>query len=168
MPSSACGLALPGTTRHRDDEGSSDDHLAHLKSELTYADKFDLVTPQETSSPVGQPAQRATASRAHRSRAYRDARDEYARIRELRERSPIAAHLRERRLELGLTQDQVASAAGTSHTAISRLEAGTHTPQLATLRRIAEVLDEELLLCFQRIEDGELEREFAAFVARGG
>ena len=56
-------------------------------------------------TPVGQPAQRATASRARRSRAYRNARDKYARIRELRKTSPIAAHLRERRFELGLTQD---------------------------------------------------------------
>jgi|SRR6185437_5370411 len=116
----------------------------------------------DTPSPAGQPAQRATASRAQRSPAYRNARDEYARIRELRKTNPIAAHLRERRLELGLTQEQVATAAETSHTAISRLENGTHMPQLATLRRIAAVLDEELLLCFQRVEDGEVEREFAA------
>jgi DNA-binding XRE family transcriptional regulator len=120
---------------------------------------------RDAHSPVGQPAQRATASRTRRSRAYRNARDEYARIRELRKTNPIAAHLRERRFELGLTQEQVADAAGTSHTAISRLENGTHMPQLTTLRRIAAVLDEELLLCFQRIEDGELEREFAAVVA---
>jgi DNA-binding XRE family transcriptional regulator len=116
-------------------------------------------------SPIGESAERATASRARRSRAYRNARDEYARIRELRKTSPIAAHLRERRFELGLTQEQVADAAGTSHTAISRLENGTHMPQLTTLRRIAAVLDEELLLCFQRVENGELEREFAAVVA---
>jgi DNA-binding XRE family transcriptional regulator len=119
----------------------------------------------DTQSAIGQPAQRTAASRARRSRAYRNARDEYARIRELRKTNPIAAHLRERRFELGLTQEQVATAADTSHTAISRLENGTHLPQLTTLRRIAEVLDEELLLCFQRIEDGELEREFAAVVA---
>jgi DNA-binding XRE family transcriptional regulator len=116
--------------------------------------------------PVGQPTRQAEASRARRSRPYRNARDEYARIRELRKTNPIAAHLRERRLELGLTQEQVATAAETSHTAISRLENGTHMPQLTTLRRIAAVLDEELLLCFQRIEDGELEREFAAVVAK--
>ncbi|MBV9804760.1 MAG: helix-turn-helix transcriptional regulator [Solirubrobacterales bacterium] len=113
-------------------------------------------------SPAGQPAQRATASRARRSRVYRNARDEYAHIRELRRTNPIAAHLRARRFELGLTQEQVAAAADTSHTAISRLENGTHMPQLTTLRRIAAVLDEELLLCFQRIQDGQLEREFAA------
>jgi DNA-binding XRE family transcriptional regulator len=115
-------------------------------------------------SPVGHPAQGATASRARRSRAYRNARDEYALIRELRKTNPIAAHLRERRFELGLTQEQVAAAADTSHTAISRLENGTHMPQLTTLRRIAAVLDEELLLCFQRTTDGRLEREFAAVV----
>ena len=117
---------------------------------------------RDTPSPVGQPTEQATASRARRSRAYRNARDEYALIRELRETNPIAAHLRERRFELGLTQEQVAEAAGTSHTAISRLENGTHLPQLTTLRRITAVLDEELLLCFQRVEDGEVEREFAA------
>ncbi|MHB1837318.1 MAG: helix-turn-helix domain-containing protein [Solirubrobacteraceae bacterium] len=120
---------------------------------------------RDSNTPVGETANRAAESRARRSPAYRDARHEYARIRELRKTNPIAAHLRERRFELGLTQEQVAIAAGTSHTAISRLEAGTHVPQLDTLRRIAAALDEELLLCFQRHEDGELEREFAAVVA---
>ncbi len=123
------------------------------------------MTP-DAHTPLGQPAQRASESRACRSRAYRNARDEYALIRELRKTNPIAAHLRERRFELGLTQEQVAGAAGTSHTAISRLENGTHMPQLTTLRRIAAVLDEELLLCFQRMEDGEPQRVFAAVMAQ--
>jgi DNA-binding XRE family transcriptional regulator len=149
-------------TRHPG-EGSSGDHRLTCQ-ELTCLDKFYFAMKSGTPSPVGQPAQRATAGRAQRSRTYRNARDEYARIRELRKTNPIAAHLRERRLELGLTQEQVATAAETSHTAISRLESGTHMPQLTTLRRIAAVLDEELLLCFQRIEDGGLEREFAAVV----
>jgi DNA-binding XRE family transcriptional regulator len=121
--------------------------------------------PPEANSPLGQPARRASANRAGRSRAYRNARDEYALIRELRKTNPIAAHLRERRFELGLTQEQVADAAGTSHSAVSRLENGTHMPQLTTLRRIAAVLEEELLLCFQRIEDGEPQRAFAAVLA---
>ncbi|HTU85946.1 MAG TPA: helix-turn-helix domain-containing protein [Solirubrobacteraceae bacterium] len=116
-------------------------------------------------SPVGQSVEATAASHARSSRAYRNARDEYALIRELRKTNPIAAHLRERRFELGLTQEQVAEAAGTSHTAISRLENGTHMPQLGTLRRIAAVLGEELLLCFQHVEDGEIEREFAAVMA---
>ncbi len=113
-------------------------------------------------SPVGRSAQEGSARRAARSQEYRDAREEYAKIRELRKTNPIAAHLRERRFELGLTQQEVATAAGTSHTAISRLESGTHTPNLETLRKIAAVLDEELLVCFQRTVDGEVERDFAA------
>jgi transcriptional regulator with XRE-family HTH domain len=104
-------------------------------------------------------------SRALRSRVYRDARAEYALIRELRKTNPIAAHLRERRFELGLTQEQVAEAAGTSHSAVSRLENGTHMPPASTLRRIVAVLDEELLLPSQRIEDRELHRVFAAVLA---
>jgi DNA-binding XRE family transcriptional regulator len=113
-------------------------------------------------NPVGRSAVDAAQSRAERSRSYRDARAEYERIRALRRASPIAAHLRERRVELGLTQQEVARAAGTSHSAISRLEKGTNIPQLPTLQRIAVVLDEELLVCFQRTVDGEVERELMA------
>jgi DNA-binding XRE family transcriptional regulator len=114
--------------------------------------------------PVGKGAVKAAAGRAERGAAYRDARAEYARIRALREVSPVAAHLRERRFELGLTQQEVAKAAGTSHSAVSRLEKGTHIPQLSTLQRIAAVLDEELLVCFQRTVDGEVDRDFATVV----
>jgi DNA-binding XRE family transcriptional regulator len=86
-------------------------------------------------------------------------RAEYERIRALCEVSPIAAHFRERRFELALTQQEVAKAARTSHIAVSRLEEGTRIPQLPILQRIAGVLDEELLVCFQRTVDGEIERE---------
>ena len=113
-------------------------------------------------SPIGRTARDAADDRAANNEEYRAARAEYARIRELRMTNPIAAHLRERRFELDLTQQEVAIAAGTSHSAISRLESGTHTPSLETLRRIAAVLDEELLVCFQRTIDGEVERDFAA------
>jgi len=114
------------------------------------------------SAPIGRSAQESATDRGARSADYSAARAEYARIRELRTTNPVAAHLRERRFELGLTQQQVATAAGTSHTAISRLESGSHTPHLATLQRIAAVLDEELLVCFQRTVDGQIERDFAA------
>lgn len=114
--------------------------------------------------PAGSPARRAAASRARRSPAYRNARDEYALIRELRRVNPVAAHLRERRFELGLTQEQLAAAAGTSTTVISCLESGMDMPPLSTLRRIAQELDEELLLCFQRTEGGKVEREFVNVV----
>jgi DNA-binding XRE family transcriptional regulator len=118
--------------------------------------------PSPAQSLAGHSATEAASSRARRNESYRDARAEYERIRALRKVSPIAAHLRERRFELGLTQEEVAQAAGTSHSAISRLERGTHIPQLPTLQRIAAVLDEELLVCFQRTVDGEIERELVA------
>jgi len=63
-------------------------------------------------SPVGHSAADAAEGRGKRSEAYRDARAEYERIRALREISPIAAHLRERRFELGLTQQAVAKGGG--------------------------------------------------------
>jgi DNA-binding XRE family transcriptional regulator len=106
---------------------------------------------------VARSAARAASNRADRSEAYCNARAEYERIRALREVSPVAAHLRERCFELGLTQEEVDTAAGTSHSAVSRLEKGMHIPQLPTLQRIAAVLDEELLVCFQHTVDGEVE-----------
>jgi DNA-binding XRE family transcriptional regulator len=120
------------------------------------------MTSDRKVGPVGRGAAAVAQGRAGRSDAYRDARAEYTRIRALREINPIAAHLRERRFELGLTQEEVAKAAGTSHSAVSRLEKGTHIPQLPTLQRIAAVLDEGLLVCFQRTVDVKVEREFAA------
>lgn len=126
-------------------------------------DKFSLVAGSRE-SPVGSSVVDAATGRAERSDVYRDARAGYERIRVLRELNPVAAHMRERRFELGLTQEEVAKAAGTSHSAVSRLEKGIHMPQLSTLQRIAAVLDEELLVCFQRTVGGEVEREFAAVV----
>lgn len=115
---------------------------------------------------AGRRAADAARSRAQRSPAYRNARDEYERIRELRKVNPVAAHLRERRFELELTQEQVANAAGTSHSAISRMESEGHLPKLDTLQRIARVLDEELVLVFEhRDADGEVERSYASLPA---
>jgi hypothetical protein len=51
-------------------------------------------------SPIGRTAVQAASERAARSEEYRAARDQYARIRELRETDPRAADLHERRYEL--------------------------------------------------------------------
>lgn len=67
-------------------------------------------------------------------------------IRALRERNWIAAHIRERRYELDLTQQEVARRAGTSHSFISKLERGEHIPTIPVLNRILAVLDEQLLI----------------------
>lgn len=113
-------------------------------------------------SPKGTPAAEAAKGRARRSEEYREARDEYAAIRELRKKNWIAAHIRERRYELDLTQQQVAKRAGTSHSYISKLERGDHMPTIDVLKRILGVLDEELLIGIEeRTRDEEPEREIA-------
>ena len=51
--------------------------------------------------PKGKLATEAAQGRARRSDEYREARGEYAAIRELREKNWIAAHIRERRCDAG-------------------------------------------------------------------
>ncbi len=112
--------------------------------------------------PKGRTAVEAARGRARRSDEYREARDEYSAIRELRERNWIAAHIRERRYELDLTQKDVAKRAGTSHSFISKIEGGDHIPTIPVLKRILAVLDEELLIGIERqVPDEEPERELA-------
>jgi ribosome-binding protein aMBF1 (putative translation factor) len=113
-------------------------------------------------SPIGSTVTEATEDLARRSEGYREARDEYAAIRELRKRNWIAAHIRERRYELDLTQKQVAERAETSHSFISKVEGGDHMPTIPVLQRILAVLDEELLIGIEhRGLDEEPEREVA-------
>lgn len=113
-------------------------------------------------SPKGRAIADVGEEQARRSEAYREARDEYAAIRELRKRNWIAAHIRERRYELDLTQKEVAEQAGTSHSFISKVESGDHMPTIPVLKRILAVLDEELLIGIERrVTDEEPEREVA-------
>jgi ribosome-binding protein aMBF1 (putative translation factor) len=113
-------------------------------------------------SPTGRPAAEAAQDRARRSEEYREARDEYTAIRELRQRNWIAAHIRERRFELDLTQRDVAAQAGTSHSFISKIEGGNHIPTIPVLKRILAVLDEQLLIGIERQDpDADPEREMA-------
>lgn len=113
-------------------------------------------------SPVGEAVTESSKKRAERDEAYREARDEYTAIRGLRKKNWIAAHIRERRYELALTQRQVAERAGTSHSFISRVEGGDHIPTIPVLKRILAVLDEELLIGIERRAAGEEpEREIA-------
>jgi DNA-binding XRE family transcriptional regulator len=113
-------------------------------------------------TPVGATVAETAESWAAESDDYRAARDEYRAIRELREKNWIAAHVRERRYELELTQQEVAERAGTSHSFISKLEGGDHIPTIPVLQRILRVLDEELLIGIERhVPDEEPELEFA-------
>jgi len=126
-------------------------------------DKLVAVTDADSGvSPRGGTATDAARSRARRSPGYRAAREEYTAIRTLREKNWIAAHIRERRYELDLTQQEVARRAGTSHSFISKLERGEHIPTIPVLNRILAVLDEQLLIGIERNTPGrEPEREVA-------
>src|SRR5690242_9171080 len=118
------------------------------------------VSPK--SSPKGTTVVKAAKARAARSDEYREARDEFAAIRELRKKNWIAAHIRERRYELELTQQEVARRAETSHSFISKVERGDHMPTIRVLARILSVLDEQLLIGIERdVPDEDPEREIA-------
>jgi ribosome-binding protein aMBF1 (putative translation factor) len=112
--------------------------------------------------PKGRLATEGARGRARRSAGYREACDEYAAVRALREKNWIAAHIRERRYELDLTQQEVAERAETSHSFISKVEGGDHIPTIPVLKRILAVLNEELLIGIERqVPDEEPEREVA-------
>ena len=113
-------------------------------------------------NPQGKAVAEDSRRQANRSAEYREARGEYAAIRELRKRNWIAAHIRERRYELDLTQQEVAERAGTSHSFISKIEGGDHIPTIPVLKRVLAVLDEELLIGIERqVPDEDPEREVA-------
>jgi ribosome-binding protein aMBF1 (putative translation factor) len=56
----------------------------------------------------------------------------------------IAQQVGERRLELGLSQVELARLCGTTQSAIARLESGGRPPRIDTLLRLADALDCDL------------------------
>jgi transcriptional regulator with XRE-family HTH domain len=56
----------------------------------------------------------------------------------------IADRVAERRIELGMSQRELAELTGTTQSAIARLEAGGRPPRIDTLLRIADALDCDL------------------------
>jgi DNA-binding XRE family transcriptional regulator len=58
----------------------------------------------------------------------------------------IADQVAERRLALGMSQQELAQAVGTTQSAIARLETGGRPPRIDTLLRIAEALDCDLIV----------------------
>ena len=55
------------------------------------------------------------------------------------------------RMEMGLSQEELARRVGTSASAIARLESGHHHPSVETLRRVARALDRDLVIGFQNM-----------------
>lgn len=55
------------------------------------------------------------------------------------------------RMELGISQEELARRMGTSSSAIARLERGTHKPSVESLRRLAEAMDRRLVISFEAL-----------------
>lgn len=66
----------------------------------------------------------------------------------------IGAHIREERLEAGLTQAQLAARAGISQVVLSRIETGAGNPTLALLEEIASALGTTLQVALSREQHG--------------
>jgi len=77
----------------------------------------------------------------------------------------LAAHvggvLRRERERAGRTQHQVAAAAGTSQSAVARIERGTRAASLSTVERLFAALDRQVRLTVERLDsdlDAEIDR----------
>jgi ribosome-binding protein aMBF1 (putative translation factor) len=92
---------------------------------------------------VGSTAGEAAARRARRSAAYRAAQERLAPYEQL------ARIVIRRRMDLGLTQEQLAERMGTSHSAISRIESGQHSTSVRTLQRLAVALEMRFVMGFE-------------------
>jgi len=99
-----------------------------------YLDGGESMTPTGTPGPG-----------THRA-ATRAQRDEQRRRRQLEE---LARVIRQHRTARKLSQKELAERAGTSHSAISRIESGLHGITLDTLQRIAQALRVDLIMTLE-------------------
>jgi ribosome-binding protein aMBF1 (putative translation factor) len=100
--------------------------------------------PQRKSkSPIGSTLAERARGRARRSAVYRQAQ---ARLEPYEQLARIVIR---RRMELGLTQGELATRMGTSHSAISRIESGQHSTSVQTLQRLAAALDMRFVMGFE-------------------
>jgi ribosome-binding protein aMBF1 (putative translation factor) len=113
-------------------------------------------TKKSDVNPIGSTAAEASGRRARRSAGYRDARERLAPYEQL------ARIVIRRRLDLGLTQEQLAERMGTSHSAISRIESGQHSTSVQTLQRLAAALEMRFVMGFEHGPADKLVRELVA------
>jgi ribosome-binding protein aMBF1 (putative translation factor) len=124
---------------------------------MKQARKSDMnLSSKTTTSPVGSSAVDAAGRRARRSAAYREAQARLAPYEQL------ARIVIRRRMELSLTQEQLAKRMGTSHSAISRIESGQHSTSVRTLQRLAAALEMRFVMGFEHGPDEEPVRELVS------
>lgn len=93
-----------------------------------------------TGEPSGHTLYEAVARARRGTEGYREG---YA---EARRAFLLGQAVRERRLELGLSQVELAARAGMTQPALSRLEAGGVVPTIPLLDRISAALDADLIV----------------------
>jgi ribosome-binding protein aMBF1 (putative translation factor) len=106
---------------------------------------------EEWISPIGQSIEDLIAEE--------EARDpEFKRENERnRPRRELSRMLMIRRIELDLTQQELADRMGTTVAVISRLERGSQNFSTATLQRLAQALDTRLVYAFEPVDDASFE-----------
>jgi DNA-binding transcriptional regulator YiaG len=105
-------------------------------------------------SPIGHTIDEFIAEREAEDPELKTEREENRHLREFAKLVLI------RRTELVLDQRAVAERMGTSHSVISRLESGRHSFSIATLRRLADALDMNLVFGLE-LKDGNAASESA-------
>lgn len=95
------------------------------------------------SNVVGSTAVEGAARRARKRSGYREERERLAASERL------ARIVIRRRMELGLTQKELAERVGTNHAAISRIEGGRHGTSVPMLRRLAAALEMRFVIGFE-------------------
>ena len=94
-------------------------------------------------SPIGSSAIEGRRRRAARSADYRE---EQARLAPYH---ALAQLIIGKRIQLGLTQEQLAHRMATSVSAVSRLESGQHRPNIQTLERVGRAFGERPIFGFE-------------------
>jgi ribosome-binding protein aMBF1 (putative translation factor) len=102
-------------------------------------------------SPIGQSIDEFIAEQ---ERLHPELRKERERNRPRRELSRM---LMIRRIELDLSQQELANRMGTTVAVISRLERGSQNFSTATLQRLARALDTRLVYAFEPVDDAGFE-----------
>jgi ribosome-binding protein aMBF1 (putative translation factor) len=101
------------------------------------------MSTQASQSPIGTDATTVRRRRAERSAEYGA---EEARLAPFEQ---VARMVIGRRIELGITQEQLAERMGTSSSTISRIESGQHVTSVTTLERLAGALGVKLVVGFE-------------------
>jgi ribosome-binding protein aMBF1 (putative translation factor) len=101
------------------------------------------VPQRKSKSPVGSTVAEGARRRAQRNPPYRDAKAQ------LEPYEQLARIVIRRRMELELTQEELATRMGTSHSAISRIESGQHSTSVHTLQRLAAALEMRFVMGFE-------------------